>query len=222
VSSIIQQPWRLYAVTEPLDEFAPVLALTLLRRRAGQYEILTGVRTAAANRTHPGVVSVPTRRVPEAVAFDWLIELAEQPPGAFRPSRNLPIEVENLLARKLGMADPLELGQLNLRYHDLAAWQGTSVIGENADGVVTERLTMFNACVEISDGAEFVPARTASYDPLVWAPLNNFLEMVAKREVAALDMGLDEILYCVYGLCLETTARLLQETKGDLLVQPAH
>lgn len=201
MSAPTMQPWRLTDVSHSLDTFAPVLALTLVRRRPGGFEVLTGARTADANRTHPDVVSVPTRRVPLPIAQQWL-----DMRGAGLPE-SLPREIENVLARKLGVADALELGQIGLDVHDLHAWQGTSVIGENDDGLLTEDLTMFNACVEVLAG-EF-PDRTASYRPIRWAGVDSFLRMVRTKDVGALEAGFDELMFCAYGLCLETTARVV-------------
>lgn len=198
-------PWVLSDATAPLSDYPPVLALTLVRQSTpGQCEILCGARTPAANRTHPEVVSVPTLRVPESVATGWLAALSEDP----RPDGVLR-EVTNLLARKLGVADALELGLIDLRLHELSAWQGTSVIGEDADGPVTEDLTMFNACVEVVSGGDAFPERTASYDPLLWAPVADFVRMVETREVGLLLPELDELMFCAYGLCLQTTVRML-------------
>jgi hypothetical protein len=193
------------AATEPLSEYAPVLALTVLRKYETHSEILTGVRTEAANATHANVISVPTQRVPVLLAERWLAELDR---GAALAD-DLMREVEHLLARKLGLADALELGTVTLDIRAVGVWQGTSVIGEDEDGPVTEELTMFNACVEVTAGADLFPAETASYQPLVWAPTTDFLKMVQSREAGALNVGLDEIMVCVYGLCLESSVRTL-------------
>jgi hypothetical protein len=200
-------------VTQPLALYRPVLALTLVRRGPiGQFEILTGVRTAAANRTHQDVVSVPTLRVADAVATEWLDTLSRWPDQPLAETDEVAREVANLLARKLGVADWLELGRIELRCRKLGAWQGTSVTGEDTHGrLITEDLTMFNACVEVVRGGELFPAGTASYDPLLWAGVDDFLRMVMTREVGQLRANLDELLFCAYGLCLQTTARLIEE-----------
>ena len=201
-----QRPWQLNSATQSLAQFSPVLALTLVHRRAGQMEVLTGVRTAAANRYHPGVVSVPTLRVTELVASTWL----DESNGAI-VGDTVMREVVNLLARKLGAADALELNQIKLKCLHLGAWQGTSVIGEDASGLLTEDLTMFNACVEVVDGSDLIAEETASYNPLLWVNLERFLKMVETRDVGALEADLDELLFCAYGLCLESAARILKE-----------
>jgi hypothetical protein len=212
VSAPTKRPWQLTDITEPLSVYRPVLALTILRQRAEHLEILAGVRTGAANITHPGVVSVPTQRVPQVIAESWLSELGR--PLGPELAGQLGREVEYLLARKLGLADALELRQVRLSIHALSGWQGTSVIGEDQDGLITEDLTMFNACVEVVEGDGLVPPETASYRPLVWARSTDFLRMVETREVAALNADLDELLFCVYGLCLESTARTLRLVNG--------
>lgn len=204
MSAPTRSPWRLHPISEPFARFRPVLAVSLLRRRDGEWEILTGVRTPSANRTHPDVVSVPTLRVPEVVAERW--------PDDGDVTR----EVENLLARKLGVADALELGLISLAQRHFGGWQGTSVIGEDEEGLRTEDLTMFNACVEVLSGSDLFPARTASYDPLRWARVADFLRMVRTREVAHLGVDLDPIQFCAYGLCLTSSELVLAEW-ADLL-----
>lgn len=195
------QPWVLSSVTASLAEYPPVLALTLVRHDGqGHYDVLAGVRTPDANSTHPNVVSVPTLRIPAAIAKEWL---ADEGQG------DVTREVVNLLARKLGVADWLELNQIRILCHHFDVWQGTSVNGENEDGLVTENITMFNACIEVVTGSELFPERTASYDPLLWAPIADFLRMVRTREVGLLRSDLDELMYCAYGLCLQTTERIL-------------
>lgn len=108
------------------------------------------------------------------------------------------------------MADALELGQVSLRVLDMGAWQGTSVVGKDDDGPLTEDLTMVNACVEVVEGAEAFPPGTASYRPLVWAAVADFLDMVETKEVGRLKADLDELMFCAYGLCLETAARIIR------------
>jgi hypothetical protein len=216
VSAPARQPWRLNPVSEPLSRYRPVLAVTVLRRQDAGWEILAGVRTEGANATHSNVVSVPTLRVPNVVATSWIERLDDPDDTTFHAEGAALREVTNVLARKLGMADALELGRIRLEQLDLGVWQGTSVIGENEHGIVTEDLTMFNACVAILAGAELFPTHTASYNPLVWAPIPAFLRMVRTREVAHLGVGLDPIQFCAHGLCLVSTERMLAGWEGRM------
>jgi hypothetical protein len=209
VSAPVRQPWRLHPFSQPLSRYLPVLAVTLLRERDFAWEILAGVRTEVANKTHPDVVSVPTLRISSAVAREWTDGLSGPDGDAFRSGGAALREVANLLARKLGAADVLELGQIRLEPLDLDVWQGTSVIGEDENGPITEDLTMFNACVEVSAGADLCPGETASYKPLLWARLDDFLQMVRTRDVGQLNAGLNPLQFCAYGLCLTSTERIV-------------
>ena len=212
------KPWVLTSPDAPLTDFKPAIALTLVRQPSPRrYEILCGVRTPAANRTHADVVSVPTLRIPRPVAQRWL-DLRARTGGIADGETEGEVlrEVTNLLARKLGVADALELGRITLRHHGIDGWKGTSVNGEFADGTLdTENITMFNACVEVVDGGDLFPERTAAYNPLIWTPVTTFCEMVRTREVGLIRSDLDEMMYCVYGLCLETTTRILEQVTLD-------
>jgi hypothetical protein len=211
-------PWVLTSPDAPLTDFKPAIALTLVRQPSpGNYEILCGVRTPEANRTHPEVLSVPTMRIPRPVAQRWLEVRSGEIADEYGETEGEVLrEVTNLLARKLGVADALELGRITLRHHAIDGWKGTSVNGEHEDGSLdTENITMFNACVEVVDGGDFFPERTAAYDPLVWTPVSTFCEMVRTREVGLVRSDLDAMMYCVYGLCLQTSTKILEQVTLD-------
>jgi hypothetical protein len=205
----------LAGIERPLEEFAPVLALTLINQNgASTREILVGVRNPAANKTHQDVASVPTRRVPLILAQAWIEQLrrGRLADAAARP--DLRSEVANMFSMKLGLADALELGLVRFTVIRLESTQGISVIGANEDGsVLTESLTMFNACVLLDAGRDDVPKATASYDPLVWGTVDNFLAMTRTYDAARLDAGLEGSFVCAYGLCLQTSAHMV-ETLG--------
>jgi hypothetical protein len=193
-------------VGRSLSRYRPVLALTVLREVAGSRQILVGVRDPRANRTHPDVASVPTRRVPDLLAREWQ-SMIRKDRGAEYPG--LAGEITALLGLKLGLADPLERGEVTFRIGSVGASQGISVIGEDHAGVPeTEELTMFNAEIVLERGADLLPKATASYSALVWAELDAFTRMVRMHEVEQLDAGLNA-LFCAYGLCLQTSQAML-------------
>ncbi len=200
----------------PLADFAPVLALTLvICQWPDEPEILVGVRSPAANHTHPDVASVPTRRVPLLLAEAWLADVRRDGAEPAAARADLRVEVTNVLAAKLGLADALELGRIRFRVLRLEATQGVSVIGEEDGDPLTENLTMFNACVILEEGRDLVPRATASYDPLVWGTVGNFLAMSASHDAGQLDAGLEAAFVCAYGLCLRTSERMLGSTALD-------
>jgi hypothetical protein len=197
---------------KPLDQYSPVLALTLLRPRPdGRYQILVGVRSPESNRTHPNVASVPTQRIKSsAIARSWIQPLRRSGGASLVRRNDLRGEVSYLLARKLGLADPLEYGHVRFDALKLSAAQGRSVIGETPTGKpLTERLTMFNCSVLLRDGADRIPRKTASYDPLVWAEVDDFVAMATSRDAGRLNAGLENSFACAYGLCLQTSLAML-------------
>jgi len=204
----------LAGIDRPLKDFAPVLALTVLSANGpAAREILVGVRNPAANKTHQDVASVPTRRVPLVLAKAWISQLRRGRPDEAAARLDLRSEVANIFSMKLGLADPLELGLVRFTVVRLEGTQGISVIGENEDGtVLTENLTMFNVCVVLEEGRDYVPKATASYDPLVWGTVDDFLAMTATNNAGRLEAGLESTFVCAYGLCLQTSARMLKNT----------
>jgi hypothetical protein len=202
----------LCGIGRSLQDFAPVLAVTVLTEPAPAAKILVGIRTPAANKTHQDVASVPTRRVPLLLAEAWIARLRQRRADELLTRPDVHAEVANLFGMKLGLADPLELGRARFTVVRVDATQGISVIGENDDGSLrTENLTMFNACVMLELGRDEVPPATASYDPLVWANVADFLTMTATFDAGRIDASLADAFVCAYGLCLQTSARMLQD-----------
>jgi hypothetical protein len=205
-------------VERSLRNYAPVLAVTLLRECEGEEQVLVGVRTKY-NGTHQHVMSVPTIRVLREVALGWAGPLADgflSTAGLRRKEsvrRTVRHVVREILALKLGKADALERGEVELDVEAVMAIQGTSLIGTAGGQDITEDLTMFNAQVRWTAGNELGDGWTTSYDPLLWVPEDKFTEMVRTRDVGALEVGLDEIEVCVRGLCIESSMRILDRRR---------
>jgi hypothetical protein len=195
-----------------LGDFQPVLALTVIRHRGESPEILVGVRDPESNRTHQNVASVPTRRVRLDVARRWLWQLRTGRGAAATRRHDLRDEVAHTFSLKLGLADARERGLVDFDVVSLSAFQGISVIGERSDGQpLTENLTMFNAIITLTRGDDEVPRETASYKPLVWAGTGDFTAMTRSRDIGRLNVGLENSFFCAYGLCLQTSARMLTD-----------
>jgi hypothetical protein len=198
----------------PLSVYQPVLALTVLRHAASRPEIVVGVRDPESNRYHQNVASVPTRRVPHAIARQWLRALRTRRPISAAARADLRDEVANIFSRKLGLADHQERDEIRFRVESLSAAQGISVVGEHEDDRPrTESLTMFNAVVWMEKGDEHLPPDTASYNPLVWADVDNFVAMSQTRDTGRLEKGFERSFFCAYGLCLETSVRALDKLR---------
>lgn len=194
----------------PLGIYRPVLALTVLRNVNGQPEVLVGVRNPKTNKYHQNVASVPTRRIQPGVGARWIWGTRVPWRTTNNKRADLRDEIGNIFSRKLGLADALEAGEVHFQVAALDAFQGISAIGESQDGRPrTEKLTMFNALVHIKKGWKHVPRSTASYGPIVWAALDDFLAMSRTRDVGKLNKGLEESFFCAYGLCLQTSVEML-------------
>lgn len=199
----------------PLEQFRPVLALTVIDRTLPRPRILVGVRDPETNRTHQNVTSVPTRRVRPTVAKSWLPAMRGRRPLSVAQRGDIRDEVSHMLSLKLGLADAQERGQVRFDLHACRGFQGVSVIGEYPDGQpLTENLTMFNALITLHNGQSLVPPATASYRPLVWAGTDDFVAMTRSRDPGRLNAGLDDAFPCAYGLCLETSVAMLHPDEG--------
>src|SRR3954451_12590404 len=97
----------------------PVLALTVVNCEPLSDlpgSVLWAVRAPATNRTHPTVVSVPTGRIAAGIAESFGAELPIDGEFLWRSRLNADghdaaiYAVEALLARKLGLSEPLESG----------------------------------------------------------------------------------------------------------------
>ena len=198
-------------LNRPLVDFQPVLALTILRQTDRGPQILVGVRNPETNKTHQNVASVPTRRVRHTVATRWLRSMRTRRPLSPSECDDLGGEVSHTFSLKLGLADAQERGRVRFEVKAFGAYQGVSVIGERPeDGQpVTENLTMFNTVIALEHGHDLVPSDTASYRPLVWAGIDDFIEMAQSRDTGRLNAGLEDAFFCAYGLCLQTSVLML-------------
>src|SRR5262249_49369598 len=107
-----------------------------------------------------------------------------------------------VLASKLGMADELEGGRISF-----LARLRTSATGHvnhsNLKSEASETITMANLLVTISQGADLIPYKTASYSQILWVPVNRFLQAVQRKDPSVL--GLDPLEFCIHGLCIATS-----------------
>jgi hypothetical protein len=117
--------------------------------------------------------------------------------------------LENLFARKLGLAEALVDGgfaavaQLRFRSHD----QVEDPLGTGQ----SEWTTMLTYLVEVTDGAGALPDATAAYSRLIWADPAKLPQALAQRDALLLDMTLNPIEVCIHGLCIRVAARLLDQ-----------
>jgi hypothetical protein len=203
-------------------EANPVIALTILDSPDGGRDILVGVRTITANRTHPQVISTPTQRIPWS--FVRHICAGATAIGDFKGSGGTHVldvqssssseaatryVVRALFSSKLGVAAELETGRLEYHATLESLTLGTAHYPNLPAHHGKERILMCNIRVTLTKGAELFPESTASYDPLVWVDKNAFIKAVESKDIFLLFPDGDPIELCIYGLCVSTSARLL-------------
>ena len=180
--------------------------------------IVVVVRDPATNASHPNVVSVPTRRVPQQYAGALLPKHHTTAVGDTRVAvwqcrdshlhdKRDPVvhEVVSLLSQKLGLADTLESGEVRFQADVVAVRTGRAA-------PESMQLTMITVLVGITRGADLIPSQTASYSDIRWVPAARFVDAVARRDPSAI--GLSPVDFCIHGLCIASTYDVLASALG--------
>jgi hypothetical protein len=191
---------------------APVIALTIINcdeTSDHHGQVLVGVRRPSSNPTHPNVVSVPTQRVPEGLAeaiqlmvpkggssFQWVGRDGHSP---------LRYAIDSLLARKLGLGEPLEAGWI-----DYEAAAASETIGDAEYGAgISERIVMLNCFVRLRGGSEYLDGSSASYSAIEWVEPTRLATALHERDPLAVVPGGDPLELCIHGLCVTSTVALV-------------
>jgi hypothetical protein len=214
------------------DPGCTVLCVLAVDRATRPMRLLLGIRRPDTNARHPGIVSLPTMRIPDAVG-PQLRRLAGGPARGGLPSfhpvsapveqwgipgaghRLVPFLLESMLSRKLGADRLLEAGLLggNCSLRMLAV---DAV--DDADGTgVTELTCLYTVVAEVTRGAEWLAGDTASYKFLQWITFDEFRESWRLRDAQYLFPHANPFEICIRGLCIRTGIELLREPAGNLL-----
>jgi hypothetical protein len=193
--------------------------------------VLVVVRDAAANPTHPNVVSVPTQRIPLQL-YDAIIAsgrfVGEEPDrhaaffdGGVISSADSGHDAtvhatEALLARKLGLADRLESGLVRFRAALRARVDGTAVYDNLGGDAIFEPISMLNVVVAIDSAQDEIPLMTTSYSLLAWTSVAQFVRGVDARAAHVVSPALDSIELCVHGVCLDAARASLMQLVGRM------
>lgn len=223
-------------VAEEMRSQVPdVIALTLLDSASAETKITLEtkvwvcVRNRDVNRTHPDIVSVPTQRIPQALAED-LTDLERLHRDGEFGATQLFVEnlrsneecnghdatiyaVESLLSRKLGISSELERKQVIFSASLRGIQQDFAVYRELGE---QEELRMLNLVVWISHGADLFRKNTASYSSGRWISLSDYFEMWRTRDVTRAGVSTQDALrgVCVDGLCISSTYDILASYLG--------
>lgn len=229
----------LFASIDAPSLWQPGLSLTIVTRLHGRLCVLTGKRTAIANKTHVNVASTPTMRLPTQEAQLLLAERALFnlygiidplrpfvskslcPSVARLPNNTDPLaaKVCSLLASKLQLGSAIESAQnQEIGRASLARYTvGFSYLEDNSRGEpLYEPLVLLGTVVGLDTKiAEQIPTNTPSYSNLGWAPIGQYVHGVATKsllEVIPTASPEDEIEVCVKGLCNVTSSTILTDS----------
>lgn len=190
-------------VHAPVATYRPVVAVTLTR---GRDQVLVVVRDPEENRTHPGVVSSPTRRI-HGRDLEIAALAAELAAGENDVPGWLLAEVGSLLVDKVGIAAEATRG---LRGTHVQVWQAESVIALEGSEVVAEPLTMLNVHVALPEEVE-VPVRTRSHSQQRFVSRQAHHAAFARRDATGIvDPDALGVPPVVYGLCTQSTTAMLE------------
>lgn len=192
--------------------------------------ILIGVRRSSTNESFPNAMSVPTQRVPssllEEISANVHLQVDEGSNHEFesiwvsssRSSGHDPLIflIDSILARKLHLSDALESGEF--KYEATLATITTAWVDQlRAAGPAMPELTrMANVIVSVTSGASLIPEETASYSRICWRPQRDVLEAIHTNDALIAWPDGDPFELCVKGLCLATTADLIERGRLEI------
>lgn len=205
------------------------VAAFVFLRADPRLRVLVGIRSPESNDRHPGVVSVPTIRIPRELAW----QLAHRVPGRFaefaddgwarrrsfgvaRSTTTLEgLLVETVLAKKLRMGDALESGLIVGECFVHCVLRGEVEDPTGRDGSV-EPTFMVALVARIHSGFDLLPTSSASYSALSWVDPKEFVTAWRTRDGQRLFPDASPLEVCIRGLCVQAAVRVLDRENADV------
>ena len=192
--------------------------------------ILVGIRRPEYNDRHPGVVSVPTIRIPRELALQLACLATVGLPGLAGSEGNGPhrafgvsratttvegLLVETVLAKKLRMGEALESGLVSGECFVHCVLRGDVEDPTGRDGSV-EPTFMVALVAQLHSGLEAFPVSTSSYSALSWAEPEEFRTAWRTRDGQRLFPDASPLEVCIRGLCVQAAVRVLERVNADV------
>lgn len=188
-------------------------------------QVLVTVRDPLNNRTHPGVVSVPTIRLPAALAVELrqgqhlsnqfgsteLFECVAIKSWDADGHSPIIFAAKTILCQKLGVADALESGGLLFSAGVAASSAGWSYY-DDEPSPSSEFIRMTTLMVSIVRGVSMFTPQTSSYSSVTWRKVGTFLRAARARDVSTLSY--DPMSICIHGLCIASAHDVLAAKLG--------
>jgi len=186
--------------------------------------VLVGIRSSEGNARHPGVVSVPTMRVP----LEWAIQetgllrngetrqLGTNEGNFGRPgstSTAAGYAVESLLAKKILDGSLLDRGDVHGRCAFRLAMRSHVDDPTGMDGGVEDTL-MLTVLAICDSGPAALRGHSHSYSRLEWVRSSDLVKAWGERDGQLLFPDANPLEVCIRGLCVESAVRLLGSARN--------
>ncbi|MGW2635584.1 hypothetical protein [Streptomyces sp. NPDC001348] len=206
------------------------MAAFVFLREDPRPQVLAAIRRPECNDRHPGVVSVPTIRIPRELALQLAcvdsVGMAELAGGAgdrlrrqFGASRaTTTVEgllVETVMSKKLRMGDALEAGLVRGECFVQGVLRGDVEDPTGRDGRV-ESTFMVAVVARVLSGIDAFPVSTASYSALSWVDEKEFVLAWHTRDGQRLFPDASPLEVCIRGLCVQAAVRVLDRQNADV------
>ncbi|WP_371660843.1 hypothetical protein [Streptomyces sp. NBC_00280] len=207
---------------------AAVLSVVFLRREP-EPQILVAVRAQETNPRHPGVVSVPTMRIPLALAAE--LTGGELPDDGgyldlLGPCRTFgtagagtSIEgllVESILSKKITSGSMLESGEIQGTCSVRCVSKANVDDPTGRDGAIEPTL-MVTVVAECEKGGKCLEGNSASYSQITWIDQQDLMTSWRRRDAQFLFPDANPFEICIRGLCVSSAVHVLGQDLSLIL-----
>ncbi|WP_405991976.1 hypothetical protein [Streptomyces sp. NBC_00986] len=199
---------------------AAVLSVAFLRREP-EPQVLVAVRAQETNPRHPGVVSVPTMRIPLALA-DQLTRGEIPEDGGYldllgpyhtfgTAGAGTSIEgllVESILSKKIISGSMLESGEIQGTCSVRCVSKADVDDPTGRDGAIEPTL-MVTIVAECEKGGKRLEGNSASYSQITWIDRQDLMTSWQRRDAQFLFPDANPFEICIRGLCVSSAVHVL-------------
>jgi hypothetical protein len=221
IQTLRQTPPELVAAKQKGSGSLRIVAGFVFIRPGLPVHVLVGVRRRDTNRRHPGVISVPTIRIPELLASGLRIDSHGRKsqrfltaggtfgqPGSTESAAGLLVEL--VLAKKLIDGAILDQGLVSGRCAlRLALRQDVDDPG-GVDGCIEDTL-MLTVVARWDKGIDHLPTASGSYSRLEWVPATELMTSWDVHDGQLLFPDADPLEICIRGLCVLSAVEVLSD-----------
>ncbi|WP_158013031.1 hypothetical protein [Streptomyces sp. Root369] len=207
---------------------AAVLSVVFLRPEP-EPQILVAVRAQETNPRHPGVVSVPTMRIPLPLAAQLAGGKLPEDGGhldLLGPCRafgtagaGTSIEgllVESILSKKIISGSMLESREIQGTCSVRCVSKADVDDPTGRDGAIEPTL-MVTVIAECEKGGKYLEGNSASYSQITWIDRQDLMTSWRRRDAQFLFPDANPFEICIRGLCVSSAVHVLSQDLSSAL-----